>query len=266
MVALANWARLSAAGRTVFGTVEGDQLVVHEGDMFGRATPTGEIVPVADAVWRTPCQPSKFVALWNNLSAAAERNGWSRPESPLYFIKTPNAYNAHDRPIPPPPANAGRVVYEGELGVVVGARVKSATLAEAAAAIFGYTCVNDVTAFELIHEDASFEQWTRAKSFDGFAPFGPVIATGVQAAGLIVRTLLNGRERQNYPVADMFFSPAEIVSRISQDMTLEPGDLIACGTTTVGIAPMRAGAVVEVAIDGVGVLRNVFGVAEEDGS
>jgi 2-keto-4-pentenoate hydratase/2-oxohepta-3-ene-1,7-dioic acid hydratase in catechol pathway len=158
------------------------------------------------------------------------------------------------------------VVYEGELGVVVGARIKSATIAEAAAAIFGYTCVNDVTAFELIHEDASFEQWTRAKSFDGFAPFGPVIATGVDAAGLVVRTLLNGRERQNYPVSDMIFTPAEIVSRLSQDMTLEPGDVIACGTTTVGIAPMRPGAVVEVAIDGVGVLRNVFGAAEGDGS
>jgi 2-keto-4-pentenoate hydratase/2-oxohepta-3-ene-1,7-dioic acid hydratase in catechol pathway len=126
--------------------------------------------------------------------------------------------------------------------------------------------VNDVTAFELIHEDASFEQWTRAKSFDGFAPFGPVIATGIDAAGLIVRTLLNGRERQNYPVADMFFTPAEIVARISQDMTLEPGDVIACGTTTVGIAPLRPGAVVEVAIDGVGVLRNVFGAAEGDRS
>jgi 2-keto-4-pentenoate hydratase/2-oxohepta-3-ene-1,7-dioic acid hydratase in catechol pathway len=264
MVRPANWARLSAGGRTVFGTVEGDRLIVHEGDMFGIATRTGEALPVDGAAWLTPCQPSKFVALWNNLNAAAEKNGWSRPGNPLYFIKTPNAYNAHERPIPPPPRDAGRVVYEGELGVVIGARIKAASPAEAAAATFGYTCVNDVTAFELIHADAGFEQWTRAKSFDGFAPFGPVIATGLDARELIVRTRLNGRERQNYPVADMIFTPAQIVGRISQDMTLEPGDIIACGTTTVGIAPMRPGAVVEVAIDGVGVLRNVFAPTEGD--
>jgi 2-keto-4-pentenoate hydratase/2-oxohepta-3-ene-1,7-dioic acid hydratase in catechol pathway len=253
-----NWARVDLGGRTAFGTVEGDRLMIYEGDMFGAAAPTGESVALADARWLTPCQPAKFIALWNNLAVAAEKNGWTRPASPLYFIKTPNAYNAHERAIPQPPDHAGRVVYEGELGVVVGARIKSATPAEATASIFGYTCVNDVTAFELIHDDPSFEQWTRAKSFDGFAVFGPVIATGIDPAGLIIRTLLNGRERQNYPVSDMIFQPAEIVSRISQDMTLEPGDVVACGTS-LGVAPMRPGAVVEVVIDGVGTLRNVYG-------
>jgi len=257
-----NWARLSTNGRTVFGTIKDDSLIVHEGDMFGANQPTGEIAPLGGATWLTPCQPSKFLALWNNLAAAADKNGWARPAGPLYFSKTANAYNAHNRPIPPPPLNAGRVVYEGELGVVIGRRTKSASPSEAEAAIFGYTCVNDVTAFEMIHLDPSFEQWTRAKSYDGFAPFGPVIATGIDPADLVVRTLLNGRERQNYPVADMFFSPAEIVSHISQDLTLEPGDVIACGTTTVGIAPLRAGAVVEVAIDGVGVLSNPYGDPE----
>jgi 2-keto-4-pentenoate hydratase/2-oxohepta-3-ene-1,7-dioic acid hydratase in catechol pathway len=226
--------------------------------MFGTAAPTGESVALDGARWLPPCQPTKFIALWNNFGAAAEKNSWARPRAPLYFIKTPNAYNAHECVIPQPPDHAGRVLYEGELGVVVGARIKSATPGEAAAAIFGYTCVNDVTAFELIHDDPSFEQWTRAKSFDGFAAFGPVIATGVDPTGLIVRTLLNGRERQNYPVSDMIFRPADIVSCISQDMTLEPGDVIACGTS-LGAAPMRPGITVEVVIDGVGLLRNVYG-------
>jgi 2-keto-4-pentenoate hydratase/2-oxohepta-3-ene-1,7-dioic acid hydratase in catechol pathway len=257
-----NWARLEVDGRAVFGTLDGERLLVHDGDMFGAAAPTGEIVPLAGARWLPPCQPSKFIALWNNLQAAAEKNDWARPETPLYFIKTPNAYNAHERPIPPAPSDAGRVVYEGELGVVVGARIKSATHAESAGAIFGYTCVNDVTAFEIIHGVPSFEQWTRAKSFDGFAVFGPTIATGVDPHGLVVRTLVNGRERQNYPVADMIFSPAEIVARISRDMTLEPGDVIACGTS-LGVAPLRPGSRVEVAIDGVGVLRNLYGAAED---
>jgi len=256
-----NWGRLDIDRRTVIGAVEGDRLIVRDGDMFGVSAPTGEIVPLDGAKWLPPCQPSKFIALWNNLRAAAEKNGWAPPDTPLYFIKTPNAYNAHERPIPPAPPDAGRVVYEGELGVVVGVQIKSATEAEAAAAIFGYTCVNDVTAFEVIHGDPSFEQWTRAKSFDGFAVFGPTIATGVDPRSLVVRTLVNGRERQNYPVADMIFSPAEIVARISQDMTLEPGDVIACGTS-LGVAPMRPGTRVEVAIDGVGVLQNTYGAAE----
>ena len=253
-----NWARLDLGGRTVFGTIDGDRLTIHAGDMFGTPTPTGETAGLDAARWLPPCHPSKFIGLWNNLRGAAEKNGWAHPASPLYFIKTPNAYNAHERPIPQPPDRARRVVYEGELGVVVGARIKAATPAEAAASIFGYTCVNDVTAFELIHDDSSFEQWTRAKNFDGFAAFGPVIATGVDPQDLIVRTLLNGRERQNYPVADMIFGPAELVSRISQDMTLEPGDVIACGTS-LGAAPMRPGATIEVVIDGVGALRNVYG-------
>jgi len=253
-----NWARIDLGGRTVFGTVEGDRLMIHEGDMFGKCAPTGETAALDGARWLPPCRPAKFIALWNNLAAAAEKNGWARPRAPLYFIKTANAYNAHERAIPQPAEGAGRVVFEGELGVVVGARIKSATPAQAAAAIFGYTCVNDVTAFELIHDDPSFEQWTRAKSFDGFAVFGPVIATAVDPAELVVRTLLNGRPRQNYPVSDMFFGPAEVVSSISQDMTLEPGDVIACGTS-LGVAPMRPGDTVEVAIDGVGVLRNVYG-------
>jgi 2-keto-4-pentenoate hydratase/2-oxohepta-3-ene-1,7-dioic acid hydratase in catechol pathway len=129
--------------------------------------------------------------------------------------------------------------------------------ADAAAHVFGYTCINDVTALDLLAADPSFPQWTRAKGFDGFAPVGPVIATGIDPAGLVVRTLVNGRERQNYPVADMIFPPAKLVSLISRDLTLEPGDVIACGTS-LGVLPMRPGTTVEVAIDGIGTLKNVF--------
>jgi 2-keto-4-pentenoate hydratase/2-oxohepta-3-ene-1,7-dioic acid hydratase in catechol pathway len=114
-----------------------------------------------------------------------------------------------------------------------------------------------VTAFEIIGRDPGFAQWSRAKSFDTFGVFGPVIATGVDPAALTVRTLVNGRERQNYPVADMIFKPVEIVSRLSRDMTLEPGDIIACGTS-LGAMPMKPGTTVEVVIEGVGTLRNEY--------
>ncbi len=149
-------------------------------------------------------------------------------------------------------------MYEGELGIVIGRRCSRVPLSNAQANILGYTCVNDITGVDLIGRDASFAQWTRAKNFDGFGVFGPVISTDIEPHSLTIRTSVNGRERQNYQASDMIFTPAELVSRISQDMTLEPGDLIACGTS-LGVMPMRPGTEVAVRIDGIGILRNVYG-------
>jgi 2-keto-4-pentenoate hydratase/2-oxohepta-3-ene-1,7-dioic acid hydratase in catechol pathway len=230
---------------------------VCDGDLFAGAKLTGEVVALADATWLTPCQPTKMICLWNNYRQAAEKNGWAIPAEPLYFAKTANAFNAHQCAIPAPTGYDGRVVYEGELGIVIGRVCSGASPTEAEPAIFGYTCLNDVTALELIPKDPSFPQWTRAKSFDGFAPFGPMIATGLDPLGLTIRTMVNGRERQNYPASDMIFKPAELVSMISRDMTLLPGDVIACGTS-LGVLPVRPGTAVEVAIDGIGTLRNVY--------
>lgn len=242
------WARIEHAGRARIGAVEGETVHLHEGGLFDPGEATGETVPAAEALWLTPSEPTKMVALWNNFRAASEKNGWAIPAEPLTFIKTPNSFNAHLRPIQVPTSYDGRVAYEGELGIVIGK----------GGHIFGYTCVNDVTALELLQRDPSFPQWTRAKNFDGFGVFGPVVATDLDPLGLVVRTLVNGRERQNYRVDDMIFPPAELVSRISRDMTLMPGDVIACGTS-LGVLPMKAGTVVEVAIDGIGVLKNRYG-------
>lgn len=252
------WARIELAGRPRVGTVDGETIRLHEGTLFDPGLATDETVAVAEAHWLTPTEPTKMVALWNNFRAAAEKNGWAIPAEPLFFLKAPSSYAAHGEPIRAPRSYEGRVAYEGELGVVIGKTCQAVSAAEAADHIFGYTCVNDVTALELLHRDPSFPQWARAKNFDTFGVFGPVVATGLDPSTLIVRTLVNGRERQNYPATDMVFSPAELVSRISQDMTLVPGDVIACGTS-LGVLPMKPGSVVEVAIDGIGVLRNVFG-------
>jgi len=123
--------------------------------------------------------------------------------------------------------------------------------------VFGYTCVNDITAVELLKTDRSFAQWTRAKSFARFGPFWPVIATDVKPARMVVRTLVNGKERQNYPVRDMIFSPEQLVSLVSRDLTLSAGDIISCGTS-VGAGPIPAGALMDVVIDGVGTLSNRY--------
>ena len=145
-----------------------------------------------------------------------------------------------------------------ELGVVIKKTCRNLRAdQDVSPFIFGYTCVNDVTAVDLLRKDKSFEQWARAKSFDTFGVFGPVIATGVDPAKLVVKTILNAQERQNYPVADIIFAPARLVSLISQDMTLEAGDVIACGTST-GVGSMKPGSTVSIVIDGIGALTNRF--------
>ena len=261
--AMAHWLRFARRDSPEFGcldtdSIKGDVIRVYDGNMFETPHATGETVPLDAVKVLTPCEPSKMVALWNNFHALAEKLGQAIPPEPLYFIKAASAFHPHGEPIRVPPSYPGKVVYEGELGVVIGKRARGVSEGDAAAHIFGYTCINDVTAAELLFKDASFAQWTRAKNFDTFGVFGPVIATGLDPMTLSIRTMLNGQERQNYPVADMIFPPAKLVSLISQDMTLEPGDVIACGTS-IGVGSMKAGSDVSVVIEGIGELRNRYG-------
>jgi 2-keto-4-pentenoate hydratase/2-oxohepta-3-ene-1,7-dioic acid hydratase in catechol pathway len=257
---MAQWISFTHAGKPGFGQLEGERVIVHDGEMFAAPRSTGTVLTLADVSIDLPCRPSKLIALWNNYHAQAAKQNLAIPAEPLYFLKSPNSYCAHDQAVPSPLGYDGRVVYEGELGIVIGRRGKSLSEVEAGQAIFGYTCINDITALDLITKDTSFAQWTRAKCFDGFGVIGPVIATGLDWKSLNVRTILNGRERQNYPCSDMIFSPEKIVHALSQDMTLEPGDVIACGTS-LGVLPMKSASVVEVYIEGIGTLRNTYGVA-----
>lgn len=243
------------------GRLDGEWLEVHAGDLFATPKPTGEREAVSEVVCLPPCTPGKFIGLWNNFRAAAEKAGNAIPAEPLYFIKPASSFAGPNAVVRPPANYDGRVVFEGELGIVIGRRARGVTPEQARACIFGYTVVNDFTALDLIGRDASFAQWTRAKGADGFGAFGPVIATDVDPQSLVVRSILNGRERQNYPVSDAIFAPHQVVSRLSYDMTLEPGDLIALGTS-LGAAPMKPGATIEIVIDGIGALVNRFGAPE----
>lgn len=251
------WIRCEHEGSIKIGQLQGEQVAFYAGDMFGAPQPTGAGAALSAVRLLPPCVPGKLLGLWNNFHERAQKEGLSRPPHPLYFVKTSNCYAAHGDTIRQPQGYDGPVVFEGELGVVIGRRCSHVSPQEADAYIFGYTCVNDVTARGVLKADPSFVQWVRAKSFDTFGPFGPGIVTGIEPNSLRVRTLVDGVEKQNYPVADMFVRPREIVSLLSQDMTLYPGDVIACGTS-VGTEPMPRGCTVEVAIDGVGVLRNRF--------
>jgi 2-keto-4-pentenoate hydratase/2-oxohepta-3-ene-1,7-dioic acid hydratase in catechol pathway len=205
-----------------------------------------------------PCEPRKIIGLWNNYRAAADKNGWAQPAEPLYFLKSPASACGHQHAIATASPDIGRVAFEGELVIVIARSTRAVTPSAAPDHIFGYTCGNDLTAIELLYRDPSFAQWTRAKSLDGFSAFGPVIDTDFDPAQGHLRTLVGGRERQNYAFSDMFFSPAEIVSRLSYDITLEAGDLIYCGTS-LGVLPMKPGTTVEVVVDGIGTLSNLYG-------
>ncbi len=254
---MALWVRFSHGGAEGFGTREEATIRVHAGDLFAEPRPTGETLPLEGVTLLPPVRPGAFIGLWNNYHEAAAKGGLAIPEVPLWFLKSPRSLSGPDAPIRPPADYAGRVIYEGELGVVIGRRVSNADEAEAGAAIFGLTCVNDVTALDLLNADPSFPQWARAKGCDGFGPIGPAIATGLDPSSLRVQVALNGRVRQDYPCSDMIIPPPRIVSLISREMTLEPGDVIACGTS-LGALPMRAGMTVEVTIAGIGTLRNTY--------
>ncbi len=262
---MALWLRFERGGRKGFGTLEGSEIRVHagvhSGAMFHQPEPTGEVLPLSGVELLTPTQPSKLVGLVNNYREALAKQGIPIPSEPLYFLKPPSSYLAPGRAIRLPAEDVGKVIYEGELGIVIGRRARAVAEAEAEAYVFGYTCVNDVTALELIGRDPGFAQWTRAKGFDTFGAFGPVVATGLDPERLTVRTLLKGKVRQEYPCRDMVFSPRALVSHLSRAMTLEPGDVIACGTS-LGVGVLRPGAAVEVVIEGIGTLANPVQGAE----
>lgn len=154
---MSDWVRFTHQALEGFGTPHGDLIAVHTGDMFGTPTPSGQQIPLDEVQLLPPCHPSKMICLWNNFHQLAQKNKFPVPEVPLYFIKTPNAYHPHGQPVLRPQGYAGRIVYEGELGIVIGKPCANIDESQAAGYIFGYTCVNDITAVDLLKENPSFD-------------------------------------------------------------------------------------------------------------
>ena len=252
---MAHWIRFERGGAIGFGTLLASRVLVHQGDLFAGASPTGEELALETVRLLAPVRPSKFFGLVNNFREGVAKAGLAVPAEPLWFLKAPSSLLDPGAPIPLPGPEAGKVIYEGELGLVIGRVARNVGEAEAEQFIFGLTCVNDVTALDLLGRDPAFPQWARAKSFDGFGPLGPAIATGLDWRTLTVRTRLKNKLRQEYACSDMIHQPAALVSRLSRELTLLPGDVIACGTS-VGIGVLRPGSTVEVSIEGVGSLFN----------
>lgn len=249
---VAKWIRFTSGSKTGFGTVANEVIHVHEGEMFGSNRATGETLRLDYVQVEIPCVPSKLIALWNNSYAVARAQGLDIPQEPLFFTKPPNTY-ARQKSVIEHSTSIGRILYEGELGIVIGKECRNVSIKGAKEAIFGYTCVNDLTAQSFLSAEANFTHWTRAKGLDGFAPFGPVIATDVDPSKLTIHTRVNGRERQSYAVTDLILDPTLLVSLISRGITLLPGDIIACGTST-GVGPLPKDGNIDVEITEIGVL------------
>lgn len=199
-----------------------------------------------------PVKPSKIVCVGRNYREHAAELGNRMPDEPLLFLKAPSAIVASGDEIELPSASQ-QVEHEGELGVVIGRVAHKLSPGEDPLSyVFGYTCVNDVTARDLQRKDVQF---TRGKSFDTFCPVGPWIETEIDPGQVAVETRLNGEVKQKGNTSDMAFPVAFLISYISEIMTLYPGDLIATGTPA-GVSRMKTGDTVEVEVAGIGVLRN----------
>ena len=238
-----------------FGLVEGDLVWPLAADQTIESFPnprTEKAIPISDVQFVAPVAPSKIVCVGRNYREHAAELGNKMPDLPLLFLKAPSAIIANGDRIERPPQSQ-QVEHEGELGVVIGKRArKLAEDEDPLSYVLGYTCVNDVTARDLQRKDVQF---TRAKSFDSFCPVGPFIVDGLDPLTLVVTTRVNGTVKQNGRTADMAFSVPFLIKYIANVMTLYPGDLIATGTPA-GVSPMKDGDVVEVEIEGIGVLRN----------
>jgi 2-keto-4-pentenoate hydratase/2-oxohepta-3-ene-1,7-dioic acid hydratase in catechol pathway len=245
--------RFRHGDRIATGAVEpgSDEIRILRGTFFEDPLPTGETAPLGDVLLLAPVLPSKMVCVGKNYAAHAEEFGMDVPEEPLLFLKPSTAVIGPGDPIRLLPISR-RIDYEGELAVVIGRLAWGVRAEDAFKFILGYTCANDVTLRDLQRRD---DQWARAKGFDGSAPLGPWIETDLDPNDAIVRTRLNGEIRQQASTSEMVFGVATLMEYITVFMTLLPGDVLLTGTPE-GVGTLADGDVVEVEVEGVGVLRN----------
>jgi 2-keto-4-pentenoate hydratase/2-oxohepta-3-ene-1,7-dioic acid hydratase in catechol pathway len=246
------YCRFQTGDVEAYGIVEQHEVWEVAPDIFSPFERTGRSFPMGDVRFLPPCKPSKIIAIGLNYNDHIQEFGRTEvPSDPVMFLKATSALCGLNDPIVLP-ASVEPVDYEGELGIVIKKRGRRIPEAEAGEYILGCTCVNDVTARALQKRDG---QWTRAKSFDTFAPVGPWIADGLPFQNLRVESYLNSRMVQQGHTRDMIFPVAKLVAFASSVMTLEPGDILSTGTPK-GVGPLKAGDVIEVFVEGVGRLRN----------
>jgi 2-keto-4-pentenoate hydratase/2-oxohepta-3-ene-1,7-dioic acid hydratase in catechol pathway len=250
-------------GRIYYGILQlSQEVLLLDAPPWLQGQPTNEHLAPESYQILAPCAPSKIVAVGKNYADHAAEMGTSVPKEPLLFLKPPSSVIATAKEIKYPPQSK-RVDYEGELALVIGDRTVNCSPEQAQTKIWGYTIANDVTARDLQQRDG---QWTRAKGFDTFCPLGPWIVREVNPAAQL-QTFLNDNAQpvQSAGIDQMVFSPAVLVSYISQVMTLLPGDVVLTGTPF-GVGPLHVGNLVRVEIEGIGRLENTVVLRQADKS
>ncbi len=249
---IVNLYRIETGGQITYAVKQEDHFYFF--DLVNPQKPLNleDSAPESECKILTPTQPSKIIGVGLNYKDhAAERNKPLPPE-PLLFLKPTSALLAPGAEIVLPGASKS-VDPEGELAIVIGeVASKLPSPQDARPFILGYSCFNDVTARDLQDKDVQF---TRAKGFDTFAPYGPSIAIGADVTDLAITTRVNGEVRQSSRTSQLIFPPEYLVWYVSNIMTLFPGDVIATGTPS-GIAPISAGDIVEIEIESIGLLQN----------
>lgn len=245
-----HFARFSVDGREATGVVDDQGRITEiDGDMMGSYSLTDRIHDPDGVSFLPPTRPSKVIAVGLNYeSHLGDREPLPYPG---LFAKYPSTLTGHRHPIPFPP-DANNLHYEGEMVLVIGRRASNVSEAEALDYVFGVTAGNDVSERDWQDQDL---QWFRAKASDGFGPVGPYVATGLDPDNLLLTTRVNGEMRQQENTSDLMFDVSSIISYVSRYVTLEPGDLVFTGTPG-STRPMSPGDVVEVELEGVGVLSN----------
>jgi len=231
--------------------VDKEKIQEIEGDFYKKFILTDYTYNLSEVTLLPPCLPSKVICVGLNYVDHAKEVNMPLPDEPVIFLKPKSTVIGPNMKVIYPPIS-NQLDYEAELAIVIKQQAKNITVEEAKEYILGYTCGNDITARDLQRKDG---QWTRAKSFDTFCPLGPWIVSELDTSSLSIELRLNGKLKQSSSTKEMIFSPSQLVSFISQVMTLEPGDVIMTGTPP-GIDSMNEGDLVEVTIENIGTLRN----------
>jgi 2-keto-4-pentenoate hydratase/2-oxohepta-3-ene-1,7-dioic acid hydratase in catechol pathway len=235
-----------------YGTLEKNMVSAIEGDIYTTFNVRKDrSYKLQDVKILAPVYPSKIIAIGINYRDHAQEFGHHIPDEPVLFIKPTTAVIGHDEAIVYPPSSS-RVDFEAEIAAVVKKTAYRVSAEDSQKYILGYTCLNDVTARDLQRKDG---QWTRAKSFNTFCPIGPVIETDLDPNNVNIQAQLNGETKQFSSTKNFIFPLFTLFSFISHIMTLLPGDIITTGTPS-GVGPMEPGDIIEIEVEGIGVLRN----------
>ena len=245
--------RFQWQGKVNWGIIEDDTIFALVGDLYGDFNKGKEMCKLPEVKLLAPVEPSITVACGRNYMGHIKEMGWPIPEEPVLFFKPANTVIGPEDDIVYP-AVSQDIRYEAELCFVIKRQAKDVAEEEALNYVLGYTCGNDVTAIDLLFKEGG--SVVRAKGFDTSGPLGPFLVTGLDPRNLAIRGRVNGETKQDSSTSLMVFSVEKLISFISAFMTLLPGDVVWTGTPLGGACPIKAGDVIEVDIEGIGVLKN----------